>query len=211
MVHVFGLTGGLASGKSVVAARFAARGLPVIDADQLARDVVEPGSEGLRAVVTEFGGDMLDASGALDRKRLAAKVFADPELRKRLERLTHPRIHALMQERTRALEARGEPLVCYEAPLLVEVGLADKLRPLVVVRADEAVQIERAARRDGVSPAAAAARLAAQFPLEQKLAVADHVIDNTGTLAATLEQADRVLDAICTGFGIPPGRYARPS
>lgn len=210
IVHVFGLTGGLASGKSVVAARFIARGLPVIDADQLARDVVTPGSEGLAAIVTEFGREVLDDAGALDRKKLGAKVFAEPSLRKRLEAITHPRIHSLMQERKRELAERGEPLACYEAPLLVEVGLADELRPLVVVRADEAAQIERAARRDGTTKAAAEARLAAQFPLEKKLAVADHVIDNTGSLADTLEQADRVLDAICTELGIAKERYALP-
>lgn len=209
-MHVFGLTGGLASGKSSVAARFAARGLPVIDADQLAREVVEPGSEGLAAVVREFGREMLDRRGELDRKRLGALVFADPELRKRLERLTHPRIQALMAERSRALAERGEPLACYEAPLLVEVGLSEKLRPLVVVSADEATQIARAAERDGISREAARARLAAQLPLEAKLEVADHVIDNSGSLASTIAQADRVLAAICRRFGILPERYPKP-
>jgi dephospho-CoA kinase len=209
IVHVFGLTGGFASGKSAVAARFIARGLPVIDADQLAREVVEPGSEGLLAVVREFGAELLDERGALDRKRLGAKVFGDPALRKRLEDITHPRIRALMQEQKRALAERGEPLACYEAPLLIEVGLAEKLRPLVVVRADEATQLERAARRDGLSQEATRARLAAQLPIEQKLALADYVIDNTGSLAETRARADEVLDAICRTLSIPPERYAR--
>jgi dephospho-CoA kinase len=184
--------------------------LPVIDADQLAREVVAPGSEGLQAVVAEFGRDVLDESGALDRKHLGHKVFADAALRKRLEELTHPRIQALMQIRRRELAERGEPLACYEAALLVEVGLAERLRPLVVVKADEATQVQRAARRDGISPEAARARLAAQFPLDEKLKVADHVIDNGGSHEATLAQADRVLDAICETFGISPARYPRP-
>jgi dephospho-CoA kinase len=210
-VHVFGLTGGLASGKSQVAARFSARGLPVIDADQLARAVVEPGSVGLGEVVKAFGPGLLDEHGALDRKRLGQRVFADPEARKRLESITHPRIHALMLERARDLARAGEPLACYEAPLLVEVGLTEKLRPLVVVRADEDAQVERAARRDRISAEAARARIAAQLPLADKLAVADFVIDNTGTLASTLEQADRVLDAICEKFGVAKQRYPTPT
>ena len=210
-MHVFGLTGGLASGKSVVAARFSARGLPVVDADQLARDVVRPGSEGLAAVLQEFGADLVDDSGGLDRKRLGARVFADPALRKRLESITHPRIQALLRERTRALAALGEPLACYEVPLLVEVGLTEKLRPVVVVSADEGAQIERAARRDGISADDARARIAAQLPLAQKLAVADYVIDNTGSLSDTLAQADRVLDAICRSRGVPPERYPPPT
>jgi dephospho-CoA kinase len=183
----------------------------VIDADQLARDVVEPGSPGLAAIVEAFGPEMLGPNGALDRKRLGRTVFADKAARARLEGVTHPLIHAAMLERTRALAAAGEPLACYEAPLLVEVGLTEKLRPLVVVRADERAQIERAARRDGTSEEAARARIAAQLPLADKLAVADFVIDNTGALASTLEQADRVLDAICEKFGVAKARYPTPS
>jgi dephospho-CoA kinase len=209
IVHVFGLTGGFASGKSAVAARFAARGVPVLDADQLARDVVEPGSEGLRAVVAEFGPEMEEARGRLDRKRLGALVFAQPEARQRLERITHPRIQAAMRERAAALAARGEALCCYEAPLLVEVGSAAKLRPLVVVSASVEAQVERGMRRDGLSEAEAKKRIAAQFPLEKKLAVADYVIDNSSTLEHAVAEADRVLDAICKELGVPPERYPR--
>ena len=208
-MHVFGLTGGFASGKSAVAARFAARGVPVLDADQLARDVVEPGTEGLGAVVAEFGAEMVDASGRLDRKRLGALVFAQPEARKRLEQIMHPRIQAAMRERTAALGAQGEALCCYEAPLLVEVGSADKLRPLVVVSASVDAQVERGMRRDGLSEAEARKRIAAQFPLEKKLAVADYVIDNSSTLEHVVAEADRVLDAICGEFAVPLGRYPR--
>lgn len=208
-MRVFGLTGGFASGKSAVAARFAARGVPVLDADQLAREVVEPGSEGLAAVVAEFGPEMVDAQGRLDRKRLGSLVFAQPEARRRLEQLTHPRIQAAMREKAAALRAHGEALCCYEAPLLVEIGSAEKLRPLVVVSASVEAQVERGMRRDGLSEAEAKKRIAAQYPLEKKLALADYVIDNSSTFEHLVAEADRVLDAICTELGVPLERYPR--
>lgn len=208
-MRVFGLTGGFASGKSAVAARFAARGVPVVDADQLAREVVAPGSQGLAAVVAEFGLGMVDANGRLDRKRLGALVFAQPEARRRLEQLTHPRIQAAMREKAAALSARGEALCCYEAPLLVEIGSAEKLRPLVVVSASVEAQVERGMRRDGLSEEEAKKRIAAQYPLEKKLAVADYVIDNSSTFEHVNAEADRVLDAICAELGVPLERYPR--
>jgi dephospho-CoA kinase len=210
-MHVFGLTGGLASGKGIVAARFAARGVPVINADELAREVVKPGSEGLAAIVGEFGPDVLDARGELDRRRLGQRVFADRELRRKLEGITHPRIQALMRERTTELEERGEPLACYEAPILVEVGLTEKIRPLVVVSASEATQVARAMKRDAMPEAEVRARIAAQLPLAEKVRVADYVIDNDGPLSKTHVDADRVLDAVCRGLGIAPERYPRPA
>ena len=209
-MRVFGLTGGLASGKGVVAARFAARGVPVINADELARAVVAKGSPGLAAVVEAFGADLVDPHGELARKRLAALVFADPEARRRLEAITHPRIHALMLERVAELERRGEALVCYEAPILVEVGLTERLRPLVVVAATEEHQIERARQRDGMSVAEARSRLAAQLPLAEKVKVADHVVVNDGSVAQAEAEADRVLDAICTECGVPAAAYPSP-
>jgi dephospho-CoA kinase len=207
-VHVFGLTGGLASGKGVVSARFSARGVPVVNADLLAREVVAPGSPGLAAVVAAFGPDVLAPDGTLDRKQVAARVFAEPDARRRLEGVTHPRIQALMQERMAEFAARGEALACYEAPLLVEVG--STLRPLVVVAATEAHQLARAARRDGMSETEARRRLAAQLPLAEKTKVADYVIDNDGSVAQAEAAADRVLDAICGEFGVAPERYPRP-
>ncbi len=209
-MHVFGLTGGLASGKSVVAARFSSRGLPVVNADALAREVVVPGSEGLAAVAAAFGHEMLTESGELDRKALGRRVFADPEARRRLESITHPRIQAAKRARMSALEERGEPLACYEVPLLVEVGLTEELRPVVVVAATEAQQIERAMRRDRMSEADARARLAAQLPLARKIAVADYVIQNDGSLAQAETEADRVLEAICAKRGVDATRYPRP-
>jgi dephospho-CoA kinase len=209
-VHVFGLTGGFATGKSTVVARFRARGVPVVEADVLAREVVEPGSEGLARVVEAFGNDVLDTAGALDRKRLAKRVFSDPSARERLESLLHPLIRTLQKTRMAELAARGEPLACYEAPLLVEVGLASELRPLVVVVSDEATQLERAKKRDGLDENAARARIRAQVPLAAKRALADYVIENEGTLDALVAQTDRVLDAVCLTTRVPPERYPRP-
>ncbi|HLK41119.1 MAG TPA: dephospho-CoA kinase, partial [Polyangiaceae bacterium] len=122
-MRLFGLTGGIASGKSTVAARLRARGLPVIDADFLAREVVAPGSEGLRAVLDAFGAGLVDPSGALDRQALARIVFADDAARRRLNSILHPLIAGRTAARAAELEARGEALGCYEAALLVENGV----------------------------------------------------------------------------------------
>jgi dephospho-CoA kinase len=195
-ILVFGLTGGLASGKSTVAARFRAHGVPVIDADQLAREVVAPGSEGLAAVVRAFGEDILLPDGSLDRAKLSDRVFADPSSRQTLNGILHPRIGALSLSRVQALAAEGERLACYEAPLLVENGLADMFRPLVVVAVPEAVQLARAVVRDGCTEAQARARLAAQKSLADKIAAADYVIDNSGSREETERQADEVLAAL---------------
>jgi dephospho-CoA kinase len=200
-LRVFGLTGGLASGKSTVAARFRARGVPVIDADQLAREVVEPGSEGLARVVEAFGEGVLAPDGSLDRARLGELVFAAPEKRRALNAILHPRIGALSAQRIAALDAAGEPLACYEAALLVENGLSDAFRPLVVVAVPPEVQLARATARDGSTEEQARARVAAQLPLADKIAAADHVIDNAGDPAATERRADEVLEAIRAAAG----------
>jgi dephospho-CoA kinase len=207
-VHLFGLTGGIASGKSTVAARLRTRGVPVIDADELAREVVAPGTDGLRAIVAAFGDAVLEASGALDRKALARVAFADDAARKVLNAITHPRIAQLTAERAGALGDAGEPLGCYEAALLVENGVADMFRPLVVVSCPEAIQIERIRARDDASREDAMARVRAQKPLAEKVAAADFVIDTTGTILENREHTDRVLRAICDKFGVPPRRYS---
>jgi dephospho-CoA kinase len=207
-LHLFGLTGGIGSGKSTVARRFRERGLPVIDADVLAREVVAKGSQGLADIVARFG-DVLDEQGELDRKRLAARVFQDDDARRALNAITHPRVAALSADRASALEARGEPLACYEVPLLFETRLDAVLRPVVVVTAPANAQVARAAARDGASPEEVLARVRAQLPLDEKVRRADYVVDNGGTLDATLASADDVLDAICRSLGLDPSRYPR--
>jgi dephospho-CoA kinase len=205
-VHVFGLTGGIASGKSTVAARLRAHGVPIIDADEVAREVVAPGTEGLFAIVSSFGEGVLDANGALDRKALARIVFSDDDARRRLNAISHPRIGRRSAERAAALARAGEPLACYEAALIVENGLADQFRPLVVVGCPEPVQIERIRARES-SLEDALARIRAQKPLAEKIAVADFVIDTSGPLRANAERTDQVLRAICEKLGVDPARY----
>lgn len=200
-LHVFGLTGGLASGKSTVAARFRAGGLPVIDADHLARVVVEPGTPGLAAVVEAFGPEVLAADGSLDRARLAEVVFSDRDKRRALNAILHPRIAAASAARVAELSQAGVKLACYEAALLVENGLADAFRPLVVVAVDEAEQVVRATARDACTEEQARARIAAQLPLAKKIAVADFVIDTSGPREETAKRIDEVLAEIRRRFG----------
>ncbi len=208
-IQVFGLTGGIGSGKSSVAARFRDRGLPVIDADQLAREVVAPGSAGLAAIVAAFGKEVLDADGGLDRARVADIVFNDEEKRRTLNAITHPRVRDLALGRVMELGEDGEPLCCYEVPLLIESGLTDTLRPIVVVSVSEDVQVARTVKRDSSSEAQARARIAAQMPLADKVKLADYVIDNSGTPAELRERADEVLDAICEQLGVDKARFPR--
>jgi dephospho-CoA kinase len=192
-LRVFGLTGGIGSGKSTVAALLRERGVPVVDADELAREAVAGGSQGLADVVAAFGPDVLGADGELDRQRVGRLVFADPAARKRLNAVTHPIVRRLSQERFAALEGRGVALAAYDVPLLFEVGLAQVLRPVVVVWASEATQLSRVTARDGLSEADARARLAAQLPLAQKRLLADHVIDNDGSREELARQVDELL------------------
>jgi len=185
-VRVFGLTGGIASGKSAVLGVFRREGVATVDADEVARAVVARGTEGLQAVVDALGRDVLGSDGALDRKRVAEIVFHDPNARRALNSIVHPRVAAESQRRFVELEKQGFSLGCYDAALLVENGLADAFRPLVVVAAPRALQKARLVARDGLSPKDADARLDAQAPLEAKLAAADVVIWNDADLP-TLE------------------------
>lgn len=194
--RVFGLTGGIASGKTTVARRFEQLGIPVVYADQLAREAVAPGTDGLYAIVEAFGPDVLLDGKKLDRKALAAKTFGDPAAVKRLNSIVHPRVGALAIAAFHRLSAEGHPLVCYEVPLLVENNLTEMFRPVVVVAAPEALQVSRAVLRDNLTEAEARARIQAQLPLEKKVAVADFVIENTGDEAALVSRTDEVAAAV---------------
>jgi dephospho-CoA kinase len=209
-MHLFGLTGGIASGKSTVARRLRARGVPVLDADELAREVVARGTDGLAELVAAFGAEVLTTAGDLDRKRVADIVFRDAGARARLNAIVHPRIGALTAARSAEVASRGEPLGCYEAALIVENGLAEAFRPLVVVSAPEALQVARAMARDGATEEDARARVRAQMPLAAKAAVADHVIENTGSLAELVARSDEVFDAVCLAKNVDPTRYPLP-
>jgi dephospho-CoA kinase len=189
-VRIYGLTGGIASGKTSVGKMFRKLGAPIIDADLLAREVVQPGSDALADIEAHFGRALIQEDGQLDRKALGALVFADEEARAALNRITHPRIAAAGQAAAGALAESGEPLALYEAALIVEnqLHLQNDMCGLIVVSVPENVQIERLQARDGIDEAAARARIAAQLPLAEKLKVATHVIDNSGSLADTESQ-----------------------
>lgn len=190
---LFGLTGGVASGKSSVGEHFRKQGLCVIDADQIAREVVLPGSAGLAALVDCFGGEILLPDGSLDRTGLGRRVFADDAARAQLNGILHPRIAERTRERAGDLAAAGHAMACYEAALLVENGLADAFRPLVVVAVTFKTQLLRLMDRDGMDEQAARARIAAQHPLEAKVAVADHVIWNEASRDCLHIRAGEVL------------------
>jgi dephospho-CoA kinase len=190
-----GLTGNIAAGKSTVAGMIRAAGVPVLDADVLAREVVEPGQPAHAAIAAAWP-EVIGPSGAIDRKKLGAKVFSDPQARARLEAITHPRIQERAEAAARALEAAGHRLAFYEASLLVEANRHRSFDALVVVSAGEDQQIARAMTRDGSTREHALARLRAQMPSEEKLRAATHVIDNSGDLASTQRQVTALIAAL---------------
>lgn len=195
-MHVIGLTGGIASGKSTVARMLAAKGAAIVDADLLARQVVEPGQPALAELVARFGPSILRPEGTLDRKRLGAIAFSDPAARADLGRITHPRIAAASAAAIATWADAGAAVVFYEAALLVENRTHLGLAGLVVVSASPEVQHARLVGRDGLSAEEATARIVAQVPLADKLAAATWVIQNDGDEAALAAEVDRVVAAI---------------
>lgn len=185
-----GLTGGIASGKSTVSAILAELGAVVIDADALAREVVAKGTPGLEAVVAEFGDAILTADGELDRPAMGALVFADPDARKRLEAIIHPLVH----QRSAELEAYAAPdaVVVHDIPLLAEVGRAGSFDAVVVVDAPPELQVTRMVQDRGWTREDAEARIAAQAGRDERLSIATHVVDNTGTLAELRDRVEQV-------------------
>jgi dephospho-CoA kinase len=185
-----GLTGGIGAGKSEVSKRLVARGAVLIDADAIAREVVEPGSAGLAAIVREFGAGVLLPDGTLDRPKLGSIVFGDPERLAALNAITHPLIGRRSQERFEA--APEDAIVVYDMPLLTEGNLASLHDVVIVVDVPVEVQIARLVERRGMTEADAKARIAAQASREQRRAIADHVIDNTGSLTELDARVDEV-------------------
>jgi dephospho-CoA kinase len=192
-----GLTGGIATGKSTVSALLRQLGCEIIDADLLAREVVEPGQPALAQIVTEFGRDVVTAAGALDRKKLGAIVFANPERRRRLEAITHPAIRDRFQARLDELAERGfVGLVVFDAAVMIESGNYKNMDRLVVVVTDQPTQLARLHGRDGTDDAENRRKVASQMPLAEKAKLADYVIDNSGDREATAEQVRRVFAAL---------------
>jgi dephospho-CoA kinase len=184
-----GLTGGIGSGKSAVAARMVELGAVLIDADLLARDAVAPGTPGLAEVVAAFGAELLTGTGELDRAAMARVVFSDPDARRRLEAIVHPRVRAATEARVAA--APADAIVVNELPLLVEAGLAGAYDLIVVVLAGVDLRVARLVRDRGMAETEVRARIAAQATDEQRRAVADVVITNDGSLAELRSTVDR--------------------
>jgi dephospho-CoA kinase len=198
IARVIGLTGGIASGKSTVAAILRELGVPVVDADVVAREVVAKGEPALAEIAAQFGPEVLLAYGSLDRAALGRKVFADPAQRRQLEAITHPRIAERARRDLVAHLAAGAALVFYEAALIVERGLHQAepalLDGLWVVASPPELQLARLLRRDGLDTASARQRLAAQAPLADKLAAATRIIENSGNTDELRAAVVRALD-----------------
>jgi dephospho-CoA kinase len=201
-MRVIGLTGGIAAGKTVVADRLAELGAVRIDADRLAREVVEPGTPALAEIARRFGAGVIQDDGSLDRPALGAVVFQDPDARRDLEAITHPAVRALSARRmAEAGEADPDAIVVYDIPLLVESGRVDEFDRIVVVHAPREERIRRLIELRGMPRAEAERRIASQASDEDRLAVADDVVDSGVSLASTLEQTDRLWANLSGGVG----------
>ena len=190
-MRVLGLTGGIGSGKSLVALMFAQLGADVIDADQLARDVVEPGQPALAEIVATFGRDVLRPDGRLNRGKLAGIIFADNAARAKVNAITHPRIRERMEAEV-AQRGSGPGVLILDIPLLYESARAGTVEKVIVVWVDPQTQIRRLLERGGLTSEEARQRMAAQMPLDEKRALADHVIDNSGSLDTTRRQVETI-------------------
>ncbi len=192
-----GLTGGIATGKTYVRSRLATRGIPTLDADAVARDVLAPGTAGLDAVVARFGPAMLTPAGTLDRRALGARVFADPAERDALEAIVHPAVHAAWRAWLEGLEAaRATPLAVVDIPLLYETGRETAFDRVVVTTCPPEQQVARIVERDRLTPEEARARIGAQWPLDEKVRRADFIVDTGGTFGDTNRQVDRLTDTL---------------
>jgi dephospho-CoA kinase len=195
-VKLIGLTGGIASGKSTVSAILRRLGAKIIDADALARQIVEPHQPAWNEIVNTFGEEILQSDGTLDRKKLRKLVFDEPHARKQLEDITHPRIRRLAQEKIAESAATGAPLVVYEAPLFFETGIHVWLRPVILVASDTATQKRRLQERDNLTDEEIEQHLKAQMSLEEKRKLADYVVENNGTVEELERAVERTVQKV---------------
>lgn len=192
------LTGGIATGKSYVLDRFRQRGVPCLDADELAHGAMAPGTEAAAAIAARFGAEMLSADGSVDRRKLGPVVFADASARRELEAIVHPAVYRAIAAGIRAFELMGDgPFALVDVPLLFETGADDKFDKVIVTMCAPETQIARLVAR-GLSEEAARQRLAAQWPAEKKIARADFVINTDGTFEETNRQVDEIYRALTT-------------
>jgi len=199
---VIGLTGSIATGKSTVSEMLKRRGAVIVDADQVARQVVEPGTEGLAKVVAHFGTQVLDEEGRLHRPALASIIFNDPKQRKVLNALLHPLIIREMRKQTEE-SLRNDPnrIVIWDVPLLIEENLTQFVEKTIVVYVPESVQLKRLMERNSLSESEARSRIHAQLSIEEKKEMADYIIDNSGSLAETERQVDRLWNYLTSKSG----------
>lgn len=190
---VFGLTGGIGSGKSAVATLLQNAGMPVVGADDLARDVVAPGTPGLAAICNLLGNDILDSKGQLDRASVARQVFSDPNKRKQLEEIIHPRVRSAFQSRKQELARLGHQVLVYEIPLLYETNSQDDFDGVIVITAPIRQRIERIKKRDQLEEQEINRRMGAQVSDAEKRKRANYVIENDGSMEAL---ASKVQDLI---------------
>ena len=195
-MKLVGLTGGIASGKSTVARILENLGAAITNADVLAREVVEPDQDAWKEIVASFGADTLQADRTLDRTKLRTIIFNDPEARKKLEAIIHPRVRALAEQRIREHAAAGYAVIVYEVPLLFEGNLHEWLRPVILVACDVNTQRARLQERDQLTQTEAQKHIDAQMSLEEKRRLADYVIENDGSLADLERQVRTVLEKI---------------
>lgn len=212
-MYLIAVTGGIASGKSAVSRRLASHGAVHVDADAVAREVVEPGTDALAQIAEDFGPAVIAADGSLDRAALGAIVFSDPERRSRLNAITHPAVWQRVRELFDQAEARDpNAVVVYDVPLLVEASTDRPLRfdLVVVVDAEAATRLERLVDLRGMTREEAERRIAAQASDAERLAIADVVIDANGTLAGTEVQVDRLWEEVCAHSKHPDGVGGAP-
>jgi dephospho-CoA kinase len=192
----FGLTGGIACGKSTVTKTFRANNIPMVDADIVARQVVEPGTYGLALVIRAFGKEYLNTDGTLNRTKLGALVFADNAARRVIDKIMAPLITTESQTQLASLHSQGNYIVGYDAALICEMGNSEKFRPLIVVHCPRDTQVERLMSRNNLTRAEAMSRIEAQMPLEKKVALADFKIDTSGTIEESVFQTEAVVHSL---------------
>ncbi|KAA8455674.1 dephospho-CoA kinase [Weissella paramesenteroides] len=191
-----GLTGGIATGKTTISNYLKTKGIPVLDADEYARKVVEPGTPGLTDIVNTFGKQVLQSDGSLNRKLLGQIIFNDMTARQKLNDITHPRIQQMMTDELQKLAKDKTPLVILDIPLLLENHNIAGADAIMVVTVPESIQLNRLMQRNNLNKGEAQRRIDAQMPLSEKEKLADFIVDNSGTIANTLTQVDKVIQNI---------------
>ena len=195
-MNVYGLTGGIGAGKSTVANMFQESGIPVVLADDVGREVASKGSDGLAEIVRSFGPDVLDSNGELDRRKLGTLIFNDPDRRRELEAISHPRVRDQSRELFSQLEQAGNQIVVYESALLYETQRHTEMRGVILVTASEEQRIARVRSRDGSEEEAVRQRIKAQMDDEEKRGLADYIIENNGDLQVLRREVDSLIELL---------------